>query len=444
MTGIRKLSAAVIVALGLFLTGAVSPVARGQETCGNKYNLAEYNAYTAATGEKAPAQQIKLLDDFVQKYPTSQLLCFIYQTYYQNYNTQKNFPKVIEYADKLLAMGEKAEGGMRYTAYYARAFAFTNMNVTDKEQALKARDAAVAGQKALEEIKKPENMSDEDFNKQKLQPTILFNYTAASACTTAKDFACATKYYKETLRYTPNEPVTWFRLGVAYLSSTPPQQLDGFWALARSVSLKGQSEAQVRKYLRNQMQNYQQASCENLLDAELNELVALAGSSPDRPASYKLPSGADLEAARKDMTIASVIADLKAGGEKGKVTWLASCGLEFPDVPGKLFEVKPGTDAVVLRTAFVTNQTEFDAATKPDMEIKVVGQPGAGRLEKDSAPRFTGMLVSFDPEPAFLLHWDKAKVNAEDIPAEKKQETKKPATKKAPARRPRAKKPPQP
>ena len=52
-------------------------------------------------------------------------------------------------------------------------------------------------------------------------------------------------------------PVTYFRLGVAYLSTTPPQSMDGFWALARSVSLKGPSQAQVQKYLRGQLSNYQ-------------------------------------------------------------------------------------------------------------------------------------------------------------------------------------------
>jgi hypothetical protein len=140
----------------------------------------------------------------------------------------------------------------------------------------------------------------------------------------------------------------------------------------------------------------------------------------------------DLEAARKDMTIASVIADLKAGGDKAKVTWLASCGLEFPDVPGKLIEVTPG-DTVVLKVAFVTSDAEFDAKTTPDMEVKVVGQPEAAKLEKDNPVRFTGTLASYDPDPAFMLHWDKAKVNAEDIPKEKE--------KKAPAKKRPTKKP---
>jgi len=61
----------------------------------------------------------------------------------------------------------------------------------------------------------------------------------------------------------------------------------------------------VKTYLRKLIQNYQQAACDNLVEAEFNELLQLAGSSADRPSTYTLPSSADLDAARKDMTIAS-------------------------------------------------------------------------------------------------------------------------------------------
>ena len=130
----------------------------------------------------------------------------------------------------------------------------------------------------------------------------------------------------------------------------------------------------------------------------------------------------------------SVIADLKAGGDKAKVTWLAACGLEFPEVPGKVIDVTPGTDSVQLKVAFVTSEAEFDAATTPDLDVKVVGQPEAAKLEKNSAVHFTGTLTAFDPDPAFMLHWDKAKVKEEDLP--KEGPAKKPA-----ARRPAPKKP---
>jgi hypothetical protein len=239
------------------------------------------------------------------------------------------------------------------------------------------------------------------------------------------------------LEKNPDDAITSYKIGQAYMAMTPPQQMDAFWYFAKAVSAKSANQTQstqVKTYLRKLIANYQGGNvCDSLTDAELNELLQLAGSSAERSATYKLPSSADLDVARKDMTIASVIADLRAGGDKGKITWLASCGLEFPDVPGKLIAVTPGTDAVELKVAFVTSDAEFDAKTTPDMDVKVVGQPEAATLEKDNPVRFTGTLVAYDPDPNFMLHWDKAKVNAEDIPKEKgkKSTTKKrPATKK--------------
>src|SRR5260370_34146778 len=104
----------MIVAFGVECGGLTNAV--GQATAGpdagagkQQYTMAEYNAYQAAAAEKNPAQQIKLLDDFVAKYPNSALLIYIYPLYYNAYSQLKNWPKVIEYADKLLALGEKAE-----------------------------------------------------------------------------------------------------------------------------------------------------------------------------------------------------------------------------------------------------------------------------------------------------------------------------------------------
>src|ERR1700676_1815313 len=447
MNGTRRvaglaLAAAVclVVWSALAATSLAQAPAAGQEARRAKpqYTMAEYNAYTAAQSTKDPAQQIKQLDDFVSKYPNSALLIYVYPLYYNAYSQVKNFPKVIENADKLIGLGaDKVEAPIRYQAYYARAFAYSNLNPppTDAEQAKKARQAALDGLKTLNDLKKPDAMSQEDFDKQKKQPAILFNYTAANASMTLKDFPAAIESYKAVLVLNPDDAVTYYRIGQAYMAMTPPQQMDAFWSFAKAVTAKGanqQQSTQVKTYLRKLVVNYQQAACDNLTNAELNELLQLAGSSADRPASYSLPSAADLDAARKDMTIASVITDLKAAGDKAKVSWLAACGLEFPDVPGKLIEVTPGTDAVQLKVAFVTSDAEFDSKNTPDMDVKVVGQPEAAKLEKDNPVRFTGTLVTYDPDPNFMLHWDKAKVNAEDIPKEKEKKgtKKRPSTKK--------------
>jgi len=438
------IAAALCLVLGSALganAGLQAP-AGGQDAGGGKpaYTMAEYNAYTAAQATKDPTQQIKQLDDFVAKYPNSALLIYVYPLYYNAYSQLKNYPKVIEYADKLIALGDKAEPPIRYQAYYARAFAYTNMNIKDtdptaKEQATKARQAALDGLKTLNELKAPANMTESAFEEQKKQPKILFNYTAANAAMVLKDCAGAVESYKAVLALTPDDAVTNYRLGQAYLCMNPPQQMDAFWSFARSVTAKNaqqQQSNQVKSYLRKLIANYQGGNvCDSLIDAELNELLQLASSSTERPASYKLPSSTDLDAARNNMTIASVIADLKGGGDKAKITWLASCGLEFPDVPGKLIEVTPAGDGATLKVAFVTSDAEFDSKTAPDMEVKVVGQPDATKLEKDNPVRFTGTLASYDPDPSFMLHWDKAKVNEEDIPKEKGKKPAKRPTKKS-------------
>jgi tetratricopeptide (TPR) repeat protein len=438
---------AIVAALCLAISGASSAFAQapaGQDAGAGqqKYTMAEYNAYQACAAEKNPTQQIKCLDDFVAKYPNSALLVYIYPLYYNAYSQLKNWAKVIEYADKLIALGEKAEPPIRYQAYYARAFAYSNLpaNSQDvKDQAPKACEAAKAGLKTLSELKKPDTMSEQDFEKQKQQPAILFNYTLAQCSMTQKDYQTAIDSYKAVLEKNPDDAITAYKIGQAYMAMNPPQQMDAFWYFAKAVTAKNANQTQatqVKTYLRKLIANYQGGNvCDSLTDAELNELLQLASTSAERPASYKLASAADLDAARKDMTIASVIADLKAGGDKAKITWLAACGLEFPDVPGKLIEVTSGSDTVQLKVAFVTSDAEFDAKNTPDMDVKVVGQPEAAKLEKDNPVRFTGTLAAYDPDPNFMLHWDKAKVNAEDIPKEKeKKGTKKRPTTKKPGR----------
>ena len=169
-------------------------------------------------------------------------------------------------------------------------------------------------------------MSQDDFDKQKKQPAILFNYTAATAAGALKDYPGSIESYKAVLALTPDDAVTSYRIGQAYRQMSRRSTWTRSGISPRPSSAKGanqQQATQVKTYLRKLIVNYQQASCDNLIDAELNELLQLAGSSADRPSTYNLPSPQDLDAARKDMTIASVITDLKAGGDKAKVTWLA-------------------------------------------------------------------------------------------------------------------------
>ncbi len=411
----------IMVGMGLLslalLVGTLVPAAAAVPQEKPAYTLAEYNAYQAAANEKSAQQRIKLLDDFVAKFPSSTLLPFAYRVYYNTYNELKNFPKTIEYVDRELSFGDKLDAGTRLEALFIRALAFHgsfNEKAPDaKEQAMGARETALQGLSVLGKLEKPPGVTDEQFAQNKKGPEALFNYTAGFAALQLKDYKAALDSFKAALVANPNDAVTYFRMGVAYLQMDPPQSMDGFWALARSIALKGPGEAQVRTYLRNQMLRYQQAGCEKLLNDQMSELISLAANSPERPATYRIPAAADLQKARDETT--NFITDLKAGGDKAKLVWLSTCGLEFPEVVGKVIAVSADS-SVVLKLFTGTTPEETEAGTTANMEVKLAGQPEAKRIQPGDPVRFSATLVGYDPDP-FLLHWDKAKVNPEDIPS---------------------------
>ncbi|HXP68503.1 MAG TPA: hypothetical protein VOA88_04410 [Candidatus Dormibacteraeota bacterium] len=416
-------------------TRAQAPADQAKPT----YTIPEYNAFQAANAEKDPQARLKLLDDFGAKFPSSTLNPYVYQLYIKTYTDLKNYPKVIEYADKVIALGDKVDAGGKLQALQARCQVFPyayNAKAPDAtDQLNKERTAAQDGAKLLAAFPKPAGatMTDAQFEEQKKPGIAFFQNSLGFACAQLKDSPCAISAFKAVLALTPTDAIASYRLGVAYLEMKPPQALDGFWALGRAINLKISDSDKIKDYLRRQILAYEQPGCDSLADAQLNELLQLSANSPERPATYTIPSADDLNKIRTSSNILTVLADLKAGGDKAKMTWLALCGAEFPEVVGKLIDITPGTDSVQLKLYTGATPEEIQAATTANLDVKVVGQPEASRLEKEQGVRFSGTLLGYDPDPNFMLHWDKAKINPEDIPTEKggaKKPVHKPATKK--------------
>jgi tetratricopeptide (TPR) repeat protein len=418
---------------------AAQPQAAGQDQAKPTYTIPEYNAFQAANAEKDPQARLKLLDDFVAKFPNSTLNPYVYRLYIKTYTDLKNYPKVIEFADKVIALGDKIDAGGKLEALQARCqvfpFVFNAKAADAADQLTKERDAALQGAALLKSYPKPagSTMTDAQFDDQKKPVIAFFEGAAGFASLKLKDSAGAVAAFKEVLAITPTDAAASYQMGVAYLEMKPPQSLDGFWAVARAINLKIPSADTIKEFLRRQILAYEQPGCDALVDAQLNELLQLSANSPDRPATYTIPSADDLTKIRGSSNILTVLTDLKAGGDKAKMTWLALCGAEFPEVVGKIIDVSAGTDFVELKLYTGATPEEIQAATTSNLDVKVVGQPEASRLQKDDGVRLSGTLVGYDPDPNFMLHWDKAKVNPEDIPAEKGG-AKRPAHK-APAKR---------
>ena len=126
--------------------------------------------------------------------------------------------------------------------------------------------------------------------------------------------AAAATSFKAALANNPADPVTNYRLGLAYLGMTPPQSIDGFWSLARAINLKIPDADKIKDYLHKAIYNYEQPGCETSVDEQVNELLTLAGTSGDRPATYTIPAAADLQKIAQASTILTVITDMSAGG----------------------------------------------------------------------------------------------------------------------------------
>jgi tetratricopeptide (TPR) repeat protein len=424
------------IALGMG-TGAEKVWAAPQDQAKPAYTLAEYNQYQAADKEQNPQAKVKALDDFVKAYPNSSLMPYIYRDYYSTYMALKNYAQAIEYADRMIALGDKIDSTGRLEAYYTRAQAFflgvgPDKTLQTPDALTKARDAAIAGLKSVDDLKKPDAAPADQFELQKKGVKVLFNAVAALASTNMKDYAAAAGYYKTVLSITPDDAVTHYRLGIVNLQMTPPAGTDGFWELARAINLKIPNDAQVKAYLKNQIIRYQQPACDKLVDDQVTELLTLSATSSDRPATLNVPSAADLQKARDDT--ANFIPALIAGGDAGKSMWLASCGLEYPDVGVRVMDAPAvAGDSVTLKVFRGATPEEIEAATAANMQVKVEGQPEAKRLEKDAVVRFTGTLTGYTQNP-FMLSWEKAKINTEDLPEEKGAAKKGPA-KKAPAKK---------
>src|SRR5271154_1106546 len=187
LNGLAILGAAVVL-----MCVPAQPAAAQAAQAQPSYTIPEYNAFQAAAAEKDPNAQIKDLDDFVGKFPNSTLMPYVYETYYQAYYMTKDYAKSMDYADKLIAMGDKAELPRRFAAIQARVQLFSsvfNPKAPDaNDQLTKERDAALLGLKLLPDVKKAKPDITDDQIK---QLTTGFEVTAGAADLQLKDYAAA-------------------------------------------------------------------------------------------------------------------------------------------------------------------------------------------------------------------------------------------------------------
>src|SRR5580698_5075258 len=126
---------------------------------------AEYNAYTSAIGQSAPAAKAAAIESFLQQYPNSVVKGEMLEQLVGAYQATQDTAKTYDAAKRLLQVDPNNLRALTFVVYVGKAQANGDQGKLDE-------DAALA-QRGLNATKSP-GMSDADFEKLKDVATPIF------------------------------------------------------------------------------------------------------------------------------------------------------------------------------------------------------------------------------------------------------------------------------
>jgi len=397
----------------------------------------EYDVYTAMANEKDPTKKLSLAEAFLQKYPNSFVRDTVYVTMMQAYQQLGDGNKALEVGRRALTANPDNIDALTLSAYMF-PFVFKG---DDPEAATKLSNIENDSKHALDlvqKMQKPANVSDEQFNQGVKARRALFNGMLGFTALQRKDYAAAIASFKASAEDNPADVYTFYRLGIAYISSDPRDYNNAIWSLARSASLakagNNPAGAEIERYLKQVYINYHGN------DQGLADVLAQAATSPLAPEGFKV---AQMETPQQTGN-ASIDAynqtffQLKLGGDRAQKLWDGLKGQPF-GVGGFVETVEKGTDAgtYLVRIDILDQSKSADGVY--DIELQDSSQPNVKNLSKGDAVHFQGLIASYAAAPNLVITLSGGKINDDDIPEQAKVQPKsKPAPKpkaKAPARK---------
>jgi tetratricopeptide (TPR) repeat protein len=209
-------------------TTTAAPAPAGQQQKKEIKDPAEYNAYVNALQQKDAAAKISGMEAFLVTYPNSVMKEDALETLMGAYQQANNQAKVIETANRLLAVN----------ANNVRALVLLSYNEKGAQKWADAQQHAERGLQALPNMPKPDNTTtDADFAKQKSQFSGLLNSVAGFSALQVKDYPAAQKYLRAAVEGDPADVGNVYPLALAYLTGTPEDDLNGLFFISRAANL---------------------------------------------------------------------------------------------------------------------------------------------------------------------------------------------------------------
>lgn len=409
----------------------------------------EYNQYMEAFNSQNYEQKAKLLEAFLLKYPESVVKFDALELALEAYQKTGNQAKVEATAKRILEI--------RSTNVRALAIlAFLNRAKGTAEAAHEARGYAERGLSALASWERPEAMSEGEFTKLRTQMAFIFNGATAFSALQNKEYAVADEYYRKALAIDASSLQDVYQAGIAELSMTP-QDLTGFWHVARAYQLARQQNnlegaKAIGDYGKGQYIRYHgnAEGWDEFLARAASETAPpppaeLAKLITPRPTPCEVAVKAVNDAVKNDNINELSFSDYEfvlqqrdcspAGKEAAETVWKhIQEKQKNGDARLKLVGVKVIAATADTLDAALTeeNQNQNKADLHVVLEKPLTKVPEAGEMTD-----VTGIFTGYTPDP-FMFTMEKAEVSSDKQPAGKPARRSSPAAEKTGGHRPSA------
>jgi len=209
---------------------------------------AEYNAYVNAIQQQNPAQKAQALEAFLQTYPNTVMKQDALELLMVAYQQANDGQKALDAAMRVLQANPNNVRALALLAYNYRALA-SQGGPQMQDNLAKAKQYGEQGLQALQNMKKPDGMTDADFTKFHNETGAIFDGAVGFAALQAKDFATAQKDLQEAVTWESQPTIAdIFPLATADLEAKPMNPA-GFWFIVKaSVMAQGPGQQQILDY----------------------------------------------------------------------------------------------------------------------------------------------------------------------------------------------------
>jgi hypothetical protein len=405
---------------------------------------AEYDLFNQTLKDaNNPAQQLKDLDQWAQKYPDSDYKDDRLDYYIQAYNATNQPAKVLEIGSGLMARDLKSvfKDPKQGPGQVLRVLYLMSVNILKLPNA--TPDQVAAGEKAARALadyaneyftaaNKPANTSDADWSKTKtdvsgLSKAVMMNLVARPGNEALAKYASdknpesckpAETAFTAALQQFPESAALAYGLGRAQicLFKIQPEKISaGLYEVARAVALDptlggtNPDPKAIEKYLNSLYTQYHGGD-----DEGLKQLIQMAKASPLPPSGFKIKSEGEIisekeeELKKSNPQLAMWLGVKKSLVDQGDSYFNEQMKEhQLPKLKGTLVEAKPACRSKELLVA-ISDTTHPEVALKLDTPLTGKAEVGA-EIQWDE-----GVPSAFAKDP-FLLTMDVAKAKIENL-----------------------------